>query len=407
MKKTDLVTKIAALVVFLALAAYLGIYFYRAVETPVITAPAVQTTLYTEAQLSGIVVRDETVLSSRADYMSLSVSDGRRVAKGSPVAMTYGSAEAAERAERIRTLETEISRTERLLSGLVSADEVTARETAVKNAVAGLAGATARHAVQEAEEHSLRLESLLLRADAETATAGDLLLMRSELEKLKESAREDTEPVAAPASGIFSTHLDGYEYLRGSDLSGLTPSALREMMDKTEDAPADAIGKLVSSDSWYFAALIDDKDFANVSDVLSRGAYVALQMGRYYGEALSARVEDIGRGEDGGRVVVFSCDRALADTLAMRIVSATLIASEHSGIRVPKEAVRSEVTEDGDILYYLYTRTGVQAEKKYIEIVWETENYYLAAPGPIGSMLRDGNEIIVSAKELYDGKIME
>lgn len=407
MKKTDLVTKIAALVVFLALAAYLGIYFYRAVKTPVITAPAVQTTLFTEAQVSGIVVRDESVLTGSADYMSLSVTDGRRVAKGSPVAMTYESEEAAERAERIRELELEISRTESLLSGLVSADEVTAREAAVQNAVAGLAAATARHSMQEAETHSLSLESLLLRTDAETATAGDLILMRSELDKLKESAEEDTEPIAAPASGLFTTHLDGYEYLRPSDLVGLTPSELREMMDRSEDAPSDAIGKLVSSENWYFAALIDDGDFANVSDVLSRGARVKLEMGRYYGETLSARVEEIGRGEDGSRVILFSCDRALADTLAMRIVSATLIASEHSGIRVPKEAVRTETNEEGKTVHYLFTRTGVQAEKKYIEIVWETDGFYLAKSAPPGSMLRDGNEIIVSAKDLYNGKIME
>ena len=407
MKKTDLITKIAALCIFLALAAYLGIYFFRAVKAPVITAPAVQTTVRTETQISGIVVRDETVLYSQAQYRSLAVTEGKRVGKGSAVAVTYTSEESARRAESIRELELEIRQTEGLLSGLVSAEELTARSDALEKASSGLATAVARHAIQEAEESSLSLRSLLFTPDAENATAGDLLILRAELEKLQESAKGDTEPIPAPASGIFTTQLDGYETLRPDELKSLTASSLQEMIDGRQEQTESAFGKIVSSNSWYFAAQIDSDDYAQRADSLHRGARVTLEMGRYYNEPLTARIEDVGREKDGCRVLVFSCDRAVMETLSMRVVSATLVTEEHSGIRVPKEAVHTETNEEGETLHYLYVLTGVQAEKKYIEIVWETESFYLAAPGPIGSMLRSGNEIIVSAKELYDGKIME
>ena len=407
MKKTDLITKIAAALVFLALACYLGVYFWRSVKDPVVTAPAVITTVRAETLISGIVVRDETPLVSDAAYISLSVGDGKRVAKDSAVAVTYENRDAAARAERIRALEMEIRQAEGVLSGLVSAEELSARNTAVETAAWSLAAAVARHEVTLAEEHSLNLRSLLFANSAQTVTAGDLIVLRSELEKLKTVSTADTEAITAPEAGIFSTLLDGYEHLEISSLRSLTPAQLREMMDEPQDAPAGAIGKLVGSSRWYFAALLDAEAFDAVSTTMTVGGRATLEMGRYYGLPLEVKIEDIGRVEDGGRVVVFSCTQALADTLAMRKATATLVVDEHSGIRVPKEAVHTETAESGETRRYVYALTGVQAEKKYIEIVWETEDFYLAAEGVEGAALREGNEIIVSARDLYDGKIME
>ena len=99
--------------------------------------------------------------------------------------------------------------------------------------------------------------------------------------------------------------------------------------------------------------------------------------------------------------------RALADTLAMRVVTITVVADTRSGIRVPKQALYTEMTEEGEVRSYVFVRTGVQAEKKYVEILYEAEGFFLAAEATGANSLREGNEIIVSGKDLYDGKIME
>lgn len=407
MKKTDLITKITAALVFLALACYLGVYFWRSVKDPVVTAPAMLTTVRSETPVSGIVVRSESLLRSDAAYMGLRISDGKRVAKNSAVAVTYDSEEAVQRAERIRELELEIAQAESVLSGLVSADELTERNTAIETAARELSAAVARHELTEAELHSLNLRTLLFENGAQSVSAGDLIVLRSELEKLQANAYSDMEPITAPAAGIFSTMLDGYEHLQPSDLKNLTPEKLRSIMDEPQEKPADAFGKLVDSTRWYFAAVIDAEHLEVHGSAIAKGDFVTLEFGRYYSQNLRARVESIGAPADGGCVIVFSCSEALADTLAMRIVTATLVMDEHSGIRVPKEAVRMETNDAGEIVRYVYTLTGAQAEKKTIEIVWETENYYLVAESGQDRALREGNEIIVSANDLYDGKIME
>ena len=52
------------------------------------------------------------------------------------------------------------------------------------------------------------------------------------------------------------------------------------------------------------------------------------------------------------------------------------------------------------------TLTGMQAEKKYIEIAYETDEYYLVKVSEEARSLRVGNEIILSTKGVTDGKVL-
>ena len=64
MKRTDTVTIIIALVLFLAVAAYAGVYAYGALTDQTVTAEAAVTSVTAEGTASGIVVRSESVLQS-------------------------------------------------------------------------------------------------------------------------------------------------------------------------------------------------------------------------------------------------------------------------------------------------------------------------------------------------------
>ena len=114
-------------------------------------------------------------------------------------------------------------------------------------------------------------------------------------------------------------------------------------------------------------------------------------------------VESISDIENGACVVVFSCDYALADTISMRRQSAEILKAVYSGIKVPKKAVRLD--ENGDECVYVVT--GPRMEKKTINIIYEFEGFYLVAvDNERTDALRIGDSIIVSAKNLYDGKVV-
>jgi hypothetical protein len=396
MKRTDTITKIAMLLLFVGMLAYMGVYVSRAVQNPLRTSPAVMSSVRFSAEADGIVVREEKVLSDSHSYRSLSVQDGRRVAAGVTLATAYDSEIALERANRMRELELEISLDEAVLAGKQSAEDLLSYNTAVRTAILDLAKDIARHDLAETDRHSLNLSSLVFEDAAASVTQEGLDALKQELQVLQNSSTSDTVSLNSEESGLFSTVLDGYEDLDPDDLAGLSPEGLRALMGGRLEVAAGAYGKLITSFNWYFAAVMNEADAQNFGE----GGSASLEFGRYYSAPLEAYVLTVGEPDGAGKcVVVFSLDRAMADTLAMRLVSAEVVFRELKGIRVPYEAVH---TDGGQA--FVYTVTGLVCERKDIEIVCDTGEYYLAQTG---GELRIGNDIILGGRDLYDGKILD
>ena len=102
--------------------------------------------------------------------------------------------------------------------------------------------------------------------------------------------------------------------------------------------------------------------------------------------------------------VVFSCDTALADTLAMRTVSANVVFDAYSGIRVPTEALQTD--EDGEQAY-VWVITAMQLERKNVSVLYQNEDFAVIARDSSANALREGNTVVVSGDDLYEGKVMD
>ena len=132
------------------------------------------------------------------------------------------------------------------------------------------------------------------------------------------------------------------------------------------------------------------------------GGSALMDFGRYCSAPIEASVISISTPKKGECTVLFRCTRFTSEMLSVRRATAEIIFATREGIRVPREAVRSD--EGGP---YVYTLTGLQAEKKYITIAWETEEYFLAVSSADAASLRVGNEIILTDGEIYDGQLMK
>ena len=108
MKKTNTFTNIAMFVLFAAMLVYLGVYLFRSTQQSYATAPAVLVTVSESGQASGIVVREEQVIASDKEFLSLSVDDGKEVASGGEIAIGVDSKAALDSASRARELKKEI-----------------------------------------------------------------------------------------------------------------------------------------------------------------------------------------------------------------------------------------------------------------------------------------------------------
>ncbi|MCD7792411.1 MAG: hypothetical protein LUG92_03285 [Oscillospiraceae bacterium] len=400
MKRTDRFTIITSLIIFLAFLCYAGYALYGSITDATVTAEAVAATVEIGGQATGIIVRDETMLTSDGTYIDVTAADGERVGVGQQLATAMSSQTGLERANRIHELELEIERVSAALSELDSAEELTARDDSVNAAVLGLTSAVARGELTELESLSLALSSLVFASSGETVTQSDLDALETELAGLRSSSSADTVTLAADSSGLFTSVVDGWEHITPDDLTGLTPSGLQELIDSGNDIAEGAYGKLVKGIYWYFAADMSATDAAN----LTAGEYAALDFGRYYGDTVYAEVVSISSSEGGEVTVVFRCNTALAETLALREVSAEVVFDTYSGIRVPAEAIRADEETDST---YVYVITAMQVECKDIEILYAGDGYCIVECGTDSNSLREGNTIIVSGKDIYEGKVMD
>jgi hypothetical protein len=158
-------------------------------------------------------------------------------------------------------------------------------------------------------------------------------------------------------------------------------------------------GKLVTSEKWYFAAKVD---YEHASQ-LTAGKQTKLLFPRYYGDVIAARVESVSAPENGMCAVVFSTERALADTLNMRKATAQVVFSETQGLRVPLKAVHV----DQDVGTYVYCLTAQLVEKKYVSIIKTEGDYYIVSVDENADALREGNTLIVSGTNIYEGRVID
>ncbi len=108
-------------VLFAAMLVYLGVYLFRSTQQSYATAPAVLVTVSESGQASGIVVREEQVIASDKEFLSLSVDDGKEVARGGEIAIGVDSKAALDSASRARELKKGIAYVSSLLSRAGSA----------------------------------------------------------------------------------------------------------------------------------------------------------------------------------------------------------------------------------------------------------------------------------------------
>ena len=393
-KKTDLIMKIVGAAFFVAVVVYFAIYVFSSLDTPYQTISAVEYTVRDSIGLEGIVVRDEEPLLTYYNSLHIAVENGKRVPAGGTVGIVYSSDSELQRAERLREVNMEIQSLEELQESGIS--ESQKLENGIKSEIQALRSAVQNRQFDNIGALSSNVRTLVLSAAGdETSIDVELAVLYEERKNLQNVKSNPYDVIKALRSGIFSTAADGFEDISPDALEDMNPAELANLMTENRSRPELALGKLVYGSKWYYASVMEEDD-ANDFNI---GERVTMIFGKYYSEYLDMRVESMGFEDDSGKcVVIFSCSEAMVDVLDMRMQSAELIVREDTGVRVPKKAIR--VDEEGRV--YVYTQTGMQAEKKIVEIMHDLGEHYVVS----SEELRPGDVVIVSGRDIYDGKVV-
>lgn len=384
-----------------AIAAYFGYNVVSSLYAPLMTATVTPYEAGAGYYASGFVVREEELLYSQYGTTVLNCAEGAHVAANDAVATGYRSEDAKTRQTRIDELSGQIEQLQYAWSAVSSVYDQAALDADIAGDLAQLSRYLALRDMNSVSDLSPELKGLILRRTGSDSDSGSLQAristLQAELETLEAQSAGDTSAILAGKAGTFSAAVDGYE-------SVLTPERLKEMTVaefesvQPDETDANAIGRLVTSATWYYACVVPASELSGVEE----GDRATLTFARDYYQPVTMRVARLGGNEAGSRLLVLSSDRALQNVTLLRQQSAEIVFTSYSGLRVPKSAVRVENGQTG-----VYILEGTLAKWKPITILHDTgESYVVTLDTSSTNNLWPGDELIINAKNLYDGKVV-
>lgn len=426
MKKSSFGTKIFCTVAALGILVYFGLQAVQYFGDPLTTTLAYRYQVEEEVSLSGYVVRDEVVLEDNTNgLLQLQRAEGERISAGGVVATVYTDQASLDRQQEIQSLQTQLEQLQYAQEATLGAEVSLRLDAQILQNILDYKGALAANRLDTAEGYGSELRTLILKRDYTYSGTEDLSAqvaeLESQLQTLRSQAGSSSRRITAPEAGLYSAVVDGYEtVLTPESLESLTPGGFSDL--QADETVHSSVGKLILGDSWYYAALMDEDQVS----ALEGKSQVSLRFAKGMEDAVEVTVSRISQPENGQVVVIFEGTKYLPELTLLRQQSADVILNTVEGIRVPKEAlrVRETTTEDEDGTVATVTETGVycvlgaEACFKPVEVLYNGDDFLLVrstldtAEGDLTTAqearrLRTGEEVIVTANNLYDGKVLQ
>lgn len=354
-----------------------------------------------------IIIREEAIVESDRDGVIESmVAEHEMVKRNKKVASIYESRVddgAKARLEDINIRIEEITKAKQQL-GQSSARGFRV-EGAIDTKTAELTRAMENGDMQKVSE--IRTELNLLN-DKKNAISGNtdntdeiLARLTEERKKYEKSLGSSKEDIFAPAAGLYTTDVDGYETI-------LNPDAIREMTpydfesvnkgrksDKKKDT-GNAICKIISDTNWYVTFVATQKEI----EKLSEGSSVYLRVVNY-DEEVPGKISYISTPANGNYLVAVSSSESCTWAFSERFVELDLVRSKYSGLKVPVEALRVVDNNTG-----VYTVVDGIVHFKKVKVLCKDNRYAIVEENNLknGNLLLYDEVITSSRRKLKEGE---
>lgn len=353
---------------------------------------------------SGFLVRSEQILKAGAgDIIVPTRTEGEKVGRGQVVAAAYRSESARALQEQIDALEQEIAQMKYAYSFSGTEVETATLDANITDLMAQITVSAARRAYPVADEAAEAMKPYVLRRYISNADTDALRARIDEVEAQRDALRaqvgSEAGVVTAPVSGYFSSAADGLEaQLTPSFLETATVSALKKF-ENANRGEVNAVGKLVTSQKWYFAAIVPAQNLS----ALKLGDRIDVKFAYDFYETVQMKVERISASEGDVCILVLSSESYIQQAVTARNQTANLVFADLSGLRVPKTAIYADENNQSGV----YVLEGAEAAWKPITILYDNGDSFIVELDKSSTKnLWPEDEIILTTEEIYNGKVM-
>ena len=401
MKKTSPLMKILPIAVLAAVLVYFAVQLYNYLSDPVNTTLVIAGQAEDTIALNGWLLRDEEVLPAQNGTLSRVRQEGERVGVGQVLARVYANDGALQTVSQIGTLELQLQQLQFALTPYLNPDAALKLDTSITGDILTLRQSLTGGDYTAAEGDIAPLKAAVLKRDHPHASQEEIQTeiksVEGQIKSLEASLSGTT--VTARASGTYSAVCDGYEtVLTKAFLEDVTPGKLARLRPVDEQSN---MGKLIYGDTWYYVVTLAEEQ----ANVIRGRSSVTLRFAKGFDQNLQMRVVSVSAAENGQAAVTLSCRKYLAQTTLLRHQAADVILRPYEGLRVPSNALR--VSSDG--VTGVYCVDGVTAAFRPVTVLYQGQGYALVQPADgvdDTQTLRAGDEVIATAGELHEGKVI-
>lgn len=325
------------------------------------------------------IVRDETVYYSPSDGIVYNISeDGDRVAQDASVSTVYNGDVDQTTLKKLHTIDSKISRLE--TSGH-SSDLYKADSDSTENQVADKMSEIFEYAQQNnvAEIHDIKDDINNIRKGAGISENTRIDVLRAEREKTEDSISAGKKDIISDRSGIFSSYVDGLETVLSPDRAEeYTPAYLNSLKPDTSEyingkqiVSGTPICKVMNNHIWYIAGIANSER----AEMLKEKKNVTVRFTNLTENDVNGEISYISEPDSKGNCVfMIKVGTYLESAFSYRTVNAQIIFEEHSGYKVPTDAIH---TGEGISDYFVNARKGSEAYKCDIKVLYsDTEEGY-------------------------------
>lgn len=407
----------------LGLLVYVWLQATSGFDSDIETETALAVEINKTASARAYVFRDETVLGKNNNGAIVTVvSEGDRVSKGQLLANIYPNSEDTLLQDEINRIDRKIAiLDESTVDSQYVVTDLGAIDGEITEVFADVYASGSAGNLSDAIDGSAELLAMLNRRNLIVSSTTDFT---KEKEMLLERRREleakidaGSESVYANTSGYFYSNVDGYEEIFTPDkIENLTLKSFYELTSQQPEENVSEKGsvKVINDFVWNLVCEVSSEKAAFLS---VNNTYTVVFPESGDDEIKMKLVNIISETTSPKALAVFRVNVMPSTFNFKRGQSAEIVLDVTEGLSVPKKAIRQIDGENG-----VYILVGDVIHFRRVHIIDEMDNYYLVSYGKNAEAFeqdsenQDGKEkskmlslydnVIVSGKELFDGKIV-
>lgn len=408
-------SKAIALFFGLFLLVYVGYQSFNMFYSPYQTETVTMGDYVRDIDLNGFFVRDEIALeTAKTGVVSYHYKNAQKISKGATIASTYKTEQDLLTLKKIEVLKKDVEiLKESQNKETIEGQKLDLLNTQILSAKSDLISQVDGNNFLNIDETSYLLMLLMNKVsvcvDNTLNFDSTIASLESQIEALNAKIPTDSNIIQSENSGYFSSTVDGYESVFTPDmLKDLSIEKVESILDNPQKQKTNSIGKLVNENYWSFVSLVPSKDIELVQKLYNNKSTVKIRFNSISTREVSATIKElITQKNEEMAVVVFSCAFIDEDIINMRFETPKLILGSHSGIIIPKTAIRlqdgvenEETGEVSDKVMGVNTLYGKTVKFKMVDVIYEDSYVVVSRPNVKTSYVTTYDQVIINGKDL-------